>query len=362
LQFIPNPTRGLLLLVAGLAILAVGLWHLSDVVIISFEGLEHASGSVVIGYRRDRPPYMTILSGGAGMLTLSALSAHARQMVCITPLQEPIEYYYRASSLFHSQNVHYVVPTPSSPRVMAELDYGTIMNVMRVDHHDHLSRRHVVRLFLAQADDDDYTAYSGNGPAATTTALVPTQSLAQLPLTRPARDAIMKADVIVLGPGSLFESILPNLLIDDLRDAMQQSKATKIYVCNLMTEPGLTSGFSVSDYIRQIKQYGGFTPDYTLVNAQRIDPEVQRIYAMAYQAPVYLNLEEQEETTVPRDEGVTRSQLILEGSVVVEADLASSVVQYNASISNPGQSWTVRVLRHDPEKLTTAILALLRQE
>jgi hypothetical protein len=128
-----------------------------------------------------------------------------------------------------------------------------------------------------------------------------------------------------------------------------------------MTEPGLTTGFGVSEHIRQIKRYCGFTPDYVLVNVQRIEAEVQQLYEAAHQLPVYVTPEEYEETVVPKTEGVTERQLIIEGSVVIETDLASSVVQYKASISNPGESRAVRVLRHDPEKLTTALLEILRR-
>jgi uncharacterized cofD-like protein len=198
----------------------------------------------------------------------------------------------------------------------------------------------------------------GNGDGTVQTHPVATLAL---PVTRPALDAIRNADAIILGPGSLFESILPNLLIDDLRTALQQSKARKIFVCNLMTEPGLTTGFSVGDHIRQIKQYGGFTPDYVLVNVQRIEHEVQQVYAAAQQLPVHLTPEEYEETSVPTSENVVQHQLVVEDSIVIEADLASSVVRYNASVNKAGESWAVRVLRHDPEKLITALLKLLRR-
>jgi uncharacterized cofD-like protein len=191
---------------------------------------------------------------------------------------------------------------------------------------------------------------------------MPRKLAGNLPVTRPALDAIRKADAIILGPGSLFESILPNLLLDDLRAALQQSRARTIYICNLMTEPGLTTGFSVGEHIRQIKRYGGFTPDYVLVNVQRIEADVQRMYEDANQAPVYLSPEEYEETAIPHQTGVAHSQLVLEGSVIIEADLASSMVQFKAAINNPDERRAVRVLRHDPEKLTMAIVQLLRQK
>ncbi len=159
----------------------------------------------------------------------------------------------------------------------------------------------------------------------------------------------------------MFESILPNLLIPDIRAAIKQSKARKIYICNLMTEPGLTTGFSVADHIRQIVRYGGFAPDYVLVNAQRIEPDVRQIYSAANQSPVYLAPEEYEETIVSATERVTTRDLVVEGAVVIETDLASSQLQLTASLDHPGERRTVRVLRHDPDKLAAAIMEILRR-
>jgi hypothetical protein len=129
-----------------------------------------------------------------------------------------------------------------------------------------------------------------------------------------------------------------------------------------MTEPGLTSGFGVADHIRQIVRYGGFAPDYVLVNAQRIDPDVRQMYEAAHQAPVYMNPEEYEETIVSKTDRVTMRDVVVEGAVVIEADLATSVVQLTASLDQPGAGRTVRVLRHDPDKLAAAILEILRRE
>jgi 2-phospho-L-lactate transferase/gluconeogenesis factor (CofD/UPF0052 family) len=157
----------------------------------------------------------------------------------------------------------------------------------------------------------------------------------------------------------LFESIIPNLLIPEVQQALQASRAKKIYICSIMTEPGLTSGFTVADHIRQIVRYGGFAPDYVLVNAQRIDADVQRIYAAAHQTPVYLAPEEYEETVVHALDRSAGSEVMVEGAVVVEADLATAVVQLTASLEDPGKSRTVRVLRHDPDKVATAIRAIL---
>lgn len=357
LQFLPQPLRSILIIIAGVLVLASGIWHLGGVVVVPLPGNQVMDDEVVVSSRRDRrTPRIVVLSGGIGMLVLSELSRQAERMTCITPLQDPVEYYYRASGLGDFPTIYYVVPTPEPFKVFARLDDRTLINVMHVDYHANLAPRYVTQLFVLPADTDPAQVAANVGSPAETPQTV------QVPLTRLAREAIAQADVILLGPGSLFESILPNLLIDELRQAVQQSSARKIYICNLMTEPGLTTGFSVGEHIRQIKRYGGFAPDYVLVNVQRIEKEIRDLYANASQAPVYLTPDEHEETAVPTSEQAAEQQLVLEGSVVIEADLASSVIQSRASVSKPGESRAVRVLRHDPEKLVALIMEVLRRE
>src|SRR5439155_16806307 len=72
-----------------------------------------------------------------------------------------------------------------------------------------------------------------------------------------AIDAIADADMIVVGPGSLFTSILPNLLVHDLREALYASEALKVYVCNVATQHGETDAFTVADHIRVLEHHLG---------------------------------------------------------------------------------------------------------
>jgi 2-phospho-L-lactate transferase/gluconeogenesis factor (CofD/UPF0052 family) len=345
LQFLERWVRGAIFTVLGLAVLLLGIWRLSGVVVIPLSARPEGEDELVIGYRRaNKLPKIAVISGGAGVLILASLGRYAARLTCITPVQDPVEYYYRASSLYHFENVIFVPPMPTQLQVEVELDDGTRHNVKEnISHDDQLSARHAVAGFLIDP--------TGNGVVAN-----------QPRIFRQALDAIEQADAIVLGPGSLFESVLPDLLIPEVREAVQRSKARTIYICNLMTEPGLTSGFGVADHIRQITRYGGFAPDYVLVNAQRIDADVRRMYEAANQSPVYMNPEDYEETIVSATNRVTVRDVLIEGSVVIEADLASAVVQLTASLDNPGESRTVRVLRHDPDKLVTAILEILRRE
>ncbi|WP_298820674.1 2-phospho-L-lactate transferase CofD family protein [Chloroflexus sp.] len=336
LQFLPRLWRGVLLMTVGLLVLAGGIWQLSGVVVIPRPSQLLADQELVLGYdQAQRPRRIVVISGGAGMLVLSALSDQVDRMTCIVPITDPVEYYYRASGLLNQPNVYYAAPTPMPLEVIAELDDGTLIDVRHIHLQTELAPRRVQRLHLNQTD-------------------LP-------PLTRVAVEALRDADAIVLGPGSLFESILPNFLLTEFAEAVQHSTAKKIFICNLMTEPGRTTGFRVADHIRAIKDYAGITPDYVLVNAQRIDPETTRIYAAANQTPVYLDPGDYEElTTLPGDTHGRRG-VIIEGSMVIEADLAAAVIQYTTSLDNPQQSRAVRVLRHDGQKLAAALLELLRR-
>lgn len=83
--------------------------------------------------------------------------------------------------------------------------------------------------------------------------------------------AIDEADAVILGPGSLYTSIIPNLLVDDIVKHIEKSDALKIYVANIMTQPGETNGYSVYDHIDAIKKHSkGEIVDYVIINNGRI--------------------------------------------------------------------------------------------
>jgi len=88
------------------------------------------------------------------------------------------------------------------------------------------------------------------------------------------RDEILNADAIILGPGSLYTSIIPNLIIKGVPEAIKESRASKIYICNVMTQPGETDGFKVSDHIRAIYEHGDIGKiDYVFANTMCIRNE-----------------------------------------------------------------------------------------
>ncbi|WP_244833948.1 YvcK family protein [Clostridium sp. BJN0001] len=94
-----------------------------------------------------------------------------------------------------------------------------------------------------------------------------------------ALDAIREADAVVMGPGSLYTSITSNLLIKDIAKEVRKSKAIKIYISNIMTQPGETTGFKVSDHLKVLRKYGGSDiVDYVIANTGEISSELEERY------------------------------------------------------------------------------------
>lgn len=99
--------------------------------------------------------------------------------------------------------------------------------------------------------------------------------------------AIAEADVITFGPGSLFTSVVPNLLVDGISAAIRNSGAVKAYFVNLMSQPGETTDLRASDHIRAIHQHaGGKLLDYAIINIRPITSAMKKRYARARAMPV----------------------------------------------------------------------------
>ncbi len=103
-------------------------------------------------------------------------------------------------------------------------------------------------------------------------------------------EAIDGADMIVMGPGSLYTSVLPNLLIRNVAQHIRNSDALKVYVCNVMTQDGETEGYAASDHVRTLfDQTGGRLFDWVLANDRPIDEATQALYSRENAAPVVID-------------------------------------------------------------------------
>lgn len=155
-----------------------------------------------------------------------------------------------------------------------------------------------------------------------------TLSPASPPALPAALDAIQQADMIVLGPGSLYTSVIPNLLTAGVADAVRRSRAVKVYVMNVMTQPGETEGCTGADHIRALLDHGGeglFR--HVLVNNRPVPPEIAAAYARENAVPVTASAEEL------RALGVEPS-------------------------FEPVASWAGGLIRHDPAELARALMSL----
>lgn len=140
--------------------------------------------------------------------------------------------------------------------------------------------------------------------------------------------AIATADLIVLGPGSLYTSILPNLLVQGIPEALASSPAVKVYVVNVMTQPGETDGYTAADHIRAVVDHGGQQIiDWALVNTQGPVGGTLVRYREEGAEPVSVNRQE------------------LEG--------------FGLRIKEAPLLYVNDMARHDPDKLAQSVLALL---
>jgi uncharacterized cofD-like protein len=139
--------------------------------------------------------------------------------------------------------------------------------------------------------------------------------------------AIGEADAIVLGPGSLFTSIVPNLLVDRIAREIAASPAVKIYVCNVMTQPGETDGMTASDHVQALLDNAGAKIcDYVIVNDEP-PSKLREAYAKEGQIPVTADVDRIREL----------------GMTPVRAQMISETVN----------------VRHDPEKLGQQVLGVI---
>jgi uncharacterized cofD-like protein len=300
LSFIPRTIRIAVLLLAGGGLIAFSLWRLSFALLAPFAKSGRNVPEILASYhRRERGPQVVVLGGGHGLsvmlrglkrrtTNLTAIvtvaddggsSGRLRRSLGIPPpgdlrnclaalaedeslLTQLFQYRFAEGDGIHGHafgNLFVtalagvtgsfergliesgrvlsicgrVVPsTLSNVTLEGELAGAQAETIRRVSGEDQIQSvpGAVWRVWL---DPEDVRAYPG------------------------AVQAILSADLIVVGPGSLFTSILPNLLIHEIREALVSSRALKIYVCNIATQPGETDGFSVRDHVEAIERHVG---------------------------------------------------------------------------------------------------------
>ena len=143
--------------------------------------------------------------------------------------------------------------------------------------------------------------------------------------TMEALEAIKKAQIIVLGPGSLYTSVMPNLLIEGMYQAIKKSKAMKVYICNVMTQAGETDGYTASDHIKAIIDHTGpGIIDYCMVNTAKVPVNLKDKYKEKNAYPIPIDKEKIKELGCE----------IIEGNVIDVKDFVRHDSQNIAKIIN----------------------------
>jgi len=371
LQFIPHPYREILILVAGLGLLGYALWRLSHALIsplLELESTGRAFAEIVNEHRFGVPaPEFNVVAigGGTGLSALlRGLKLASVNLTAIVTVADDGGSTGRIRDVFN-------MPAPGDIRncLVAMADAESTMGRLfgyRFDREGSELSGHafgnlfitamtqvtgsfeqaviesarvlkvrgrvlpstVANVTLCAVLEDGSTvrgesAIAHGGPTIRKVFLEPQRPDAY----GPALAAILNADLIVLGPGSLYTSVVPNLLVDGIREAIQWSSGSTVYVCNVATQHGETDHFGYADHIREIVDYlGDGELDFALVNsnpaaATAIRPEWD-VEAVAY-------------------DGATRAP----GGVEI---IARDVVNDR----NP--------LRHDPAKLADVLIELAR--
>jgi uncharacterized cofD-like protein len=146
--------------------------------------------------------------------------------------------------------------------------------------------------------------------------------------------AINEADIITIGPGSLFTSLLPPILVKDVSRAIAESKAVKVFICNLMTQPGETDGFSARRHLEAVKEYAPeIRFDYVIVNNHPINKEQADRYS---------------------SEGA--HQIGLHNSISPRTTEDAEII-YGNLLDDDGEK-----VRHHPEKLSKVVLLSARRQ
>lgn len=204
-----------------------------------------------------------------------------------------------------------------------------------------------------------------------------------------AIDALLNADVIIIGPGSLYTSIMPNLVIKGIIDAIRHSNSMKIYVCNVMTQPGETDGYAVTDHVNALLDHAKISLQYVLVNNQPAPTEVIQEYVrqeLLAQLTRIRSLSEEglsmlyENTAHPMDVmNLAKHISLLSAETMLVADASKVQVSYNPEGENlDAEGMTVveadlirdmvvkeggvemNVIRHAPEKLVRSLVKIMQ--
>lgn len=363
LQFLPRAARGALFIAASSGVILFAIWKLNSSLLSAFlrPGRDESLVNIIYNYRYlNRGPRIVAIGGGTGLATLlRGLKQHTSNLTavvtvaddggssgrlrrelgmlppgdvrnCIAALAdvEPLMtrlFQYRFSEGSgsdlegHSFGNLFIA-------AMSDVT-GNFEEAVRETSRVLAVRGQILPSTLAQValiaeTEDDETIHGESLITESGRRIREIRLNPESPQANPdAIRAILNADVIVVGPGSLFTSVLPNLLVDGIRQAIVVSPALKVYACNVATQRGETDAFAVSDHCRALERHiGGNLFDYVLANSNVQEPLPEAWHS----------------------EPVRLDSRVLDGARVIDADVVSEENRYH----------------HDPKKLADVIMRI----
>ncbi|MEY4408552.1 MAG: hypothetical protein RL345_3018 [Chloroflexota bacterium] len=364
LQPVDRTWRALLFLTIGILGVGVAVVQLNRSLLLAVQPPYEQGRLVDLVYNYRLPQRRPRIVAFAGHRGFVALQTHrdrfGEKLLGIASIGDGLLPLGLDEPLVRSATDRMIRPLDEVLEVCAELEHGTILTGAPAIR----ARRGGVpikRVFLTAVGQDPQSVIGG------TTGLV---THTDAPVRAEAIHAIREADVIIFGPGSFYLSILPNLLLDEVAEAIRASKARKVLIANLMTEPGQTDLFDVGDYVRALHAYGGFTLDYVLVNSASADRVISERYAASLATPVVADSDRDvggSRDTVGLGGGHTLKKIGVEdNAVILAADLATRMAErvptpHGSRDATPGAPTTMSIVvyRHDPAKLASALATLL---
>ncbi|MBO2535116.1 MULTISPECIES: gluconeogenesis factor YvcK family protein [Rummeliibacillus] len=241
------------------------------------------------------------------------LGGHSLGNLMLTALTEITgDFSHAIREMSRVLNVHGKVLPAANQRItlLAELDDGTIVQgESKIPTFD----TKIKRVFLSPAD------------------VQPLQE---------AVNAILNADIIIIGPGSLYTSILPNLLVEGIKNAVLEAKGHKIYICNLMTQAGETSNYTAADHVQALYDHVGEDFIQTiLINKEEVPKAIREAYSKELAEPVKFDVERLENMGL---EVVKKDIATIHNGVIRHETnrVAAWIVEYATNYQQKKQSWS----------------------
>ncbi len=360
-----RPIRAVVVATAGLVITALGVWGLMRSIVSPFVARGDSVLEVLYTKRYlARGPRIVAIGGGTGLSTLlRGLKAYSANITAVVAVADD-----GGSSGRLRQQLGIVPPGDIRNCIAALADAEPLMTQLMQYRFppgsgldDHAFGNLFIAAMTAVTGDFEEAVRESNRVLAVRGQVLPATSVplnlsarlssgrridgqvgvgtAEEPIERvfiepadvranpEALERILEADMIVIGPGSLFSSVLPNLLISDIRDALMAAPGQRVYVCNVATQPGETTAFSAAEHLEALFAHTGEgLIDYVLLNRNR---DARRPEGWEGQ-PVVIDARRLEELPV----------------VVVEEDLVD----------------VTNAHRHDPAKLAAALMRLQQED